>query len=410
MAGLKKSVKKRIQKKKTRKLTPKAIDDMEDNINEKSTGHHVTPEEIPTDHEQIAEITDSSNQRKWPQILFLIGLVVVIVMSFVQFPYYAYAPGSVNPLTERVVISGTETFLPEGEILFTTVSQDSDVNGWEFLQGTFDESILLIDEDVILGERNRSEVRAFNLQLMKSSKMTAVAVALRHLGYEPYIATGVGMVEVQGPAEGLLTTDDVITAIVADDTLDLSNWTELNTSEELISRLQTYSPGDTVFFNVESVDGENQRQVAVVLGSRPDNPDAAFLGIGAQTRIEDAPGMPFSVHFDTGAVGGNSAGLSLTLSVLDLVTPGELTGGLRVATTGTISPNGDVGPIGGIVQKTITARRSGVDLFLVPTNEYEEAAKHAKNMKVVAVANLEEALAALTEAGGNASNLSLPNN
>ena len=228
---------------------------MEDNINEKSTGHHVTPEEIPIDHEQIAEVTDSSNQRKWPQILFLIGLVVVIVMSFVQFPYYAYAPGSVNPLTERVVISGTETFLPEGEILFTTVSQDSDVNGWEFLQGTFDESILLIDEDVILGERNRSEVRAFNLQLMKSSKMTAVAVALRHLGYEPYIATGVGMVEVQGPAEGLLTTDDVITAITADDTLDLSNWTELKTSEELISQLQTYSPGDTVFFNVESVDG-----------------------------------------------------------------------------------------------------------------------------------------------------------
>ncbi len=168
MAGLKKSVKKRIQKKKIRRLTPKATDDMEDNINEKSTGHHVTPEEIPIDHEQIAEVTDSSNQRNWPQILFLIGLVVVIVMSFVQFPYYAYAPGSVNPLTERVVISGTETFLPEGEILFTTVSQDSDVNGWEFLQGTFDESIWLIDEVVILRERNRSEVRAFNLQLMKS--------------------------------------------------------------------------------------------------------------------------------------------------------------------------------------------------------------------------------------------------
>ena len=285
MAGLKKSVKKRIQKKKIRKLTPKAIDDMEDNINEKSTGHHVTPEEIPTDNEQIKEITDLSNQRKWPQILFLIGLVVVIVMSFVQFPYYAYAPGSVNPLTERVAISGTETFLPEGEILFTTVSQDSDVNGWEFLQGTFDESILLIDEDVILGERNRSEVRAFNLQLMKSSKMTAVAVALRHLGYEPYIATGVGMVEVQGPAEGLLTTDDVITAIAADGTLDLSNWTELNTSEELILELQTYSPGDTVFFSIESVDGENQRQVAVVLGSRKDEPDAANLGIRAQKTI-----------------------------------------------------------------------------------------------------------------------------
>jgi len=97
------------------------------------------------------------------------------------------------------------------------------------------------------------------------------------------------------------------------------------------------------------------------------------------------------------------------LSVLDLVTPGELTGGLQVATTGTISLNGDVGPIGGIAQKTITARRSGVDLFIVPTSEYAEAAKHAKGLNVVAVDNLDQALEALNEAGGNALNLSLAN-
>ncbi|HJP15730.1 MAG TPA: hypothetical protein QF762_02025, partial [Acidimicrobiales bacterium] len=193
---------------------------MEEDINEKNTGHRVTAKEIPPGSEILEESKDLSDQRKWPQIIFLIGLVVVIVMSFVQFPYYAYAPGSVNALTERVAISGTETFLPEGEILFTTVSQDSEVNGWEFLQGTFDESILLINENVILGERDRSEVRAFNLELMRSSKMTAVAVALQHLGYEPYLATGVGMIEVQGPAEGLLTTNDVITAIATDDTID----------------------------------------------------------------------------------------------------------------------------------------------------------------------------------------------
>ena len=383
---------------------------MEENINEKGTGHRVTAKEIPTGSEILEESKDLSDQKKWPQIVFLICLVAVIVMSVVQFPYYAYAPGSVNELTERVAISGTEAFLPEGEILFTTVSQDSDVNGWEFLQGTFDESILLINEDVILGERDRSEVRAFNLELMRSSKMVAVAVALQHLGYEPYLATGVGMIEVQGPAEGLLTTNDVITAIAADDTINSTEWIELNTSEDLISKLQTYSPGDTVVFRVESVAGTNQHQIPIVLGSRPDNPDAAFLGISAQTRIEDAPNMPFSVHFDTGAVGGNSAGLALTLSVLDLVTPGELTGGLRVATTGTISLNGDVGPIGGIVQKTITARRSGVDLFIVPTIEYQEAIRHAKGLNVVGVDTLDQALNALAEAGGNALNLSLANN
>tara|TARA_Y100000741_G_scaffold38188_1_gene26652 strand:- start:1581 stop:2801 length:1221 start_codon:yes stop_codon:yes gene_type:complete len=406
MAGLMEVKQNWVHKNKIREQTPKVNKDMEENINNKSTGEHVTLKETPPGSAGLEE----SNERKWPQILFLLGLVIVLVMSFVQFPYYAYAPGSVNALTERVVISGTEAFEPEGEILFTTVSQDSEVNGWEFLQGTFDESILLIDEDVILGERDRSEVRAFNLELMRSSKMTAVAVALQHLGHEPYLATGVGMVEVQGPAEGLLTTNDVIISIAADDTPNSTDWIELNRSEDLISKLQTYSPGDTVVFEIESVDGTNKRQISVVLGSRPDNPDTAFLGISAQTRIEDAPNMPFAVHVNTGAVGGNSAGLALTLSVLDLVTPGELTGGLQIATTGTISLNGDVGPIGGIVQKTITARRSGVDLFIVPTSEYPEAIKHAKDLNVVGVDNLDQALTALAEAGGNALNLSLSNN
>ena len=143
-----------VHKNKIREQTPKVNKDMEENINNKSTGEHVTLKETPFGSAGLEE----SNERKWPQILFLLGLVIVLVMSFVQFPYYAYAPGSVNALTERVVISGTEAFEPEGEILFTTVSQDSEVNGWEFLQGTFDESILLIDEDVILGERDRSEV------------------------------------------------------------------------------------------------------------------------------------------------------------------------------------------------------------------------------------------------------------
>ncbi|HJM35992.1 MAG TPA: hypothetical protein QF487_05630, partial [Acidimicrobiales bacterium] len=241
MAGLIEVAQNWIHKNKIREQTPKVNIDMEENINDKNTGEDVTLKETPLG----STVLEEPNQRKWPQILFLLGLIFVLVMSFVQFPYYAYAPGSVNALTERVVISGTEAFESEGEILFTTVSQDSQVNGWEFLQGTFDESILLIDEDVILGQRDRSEVRAFNLELMRSSKMTAVAVALQHLGYEPYVATGVGMVEVQGPAEGLLTTNDVIISIAADDTENSMEWIELNTSEDLIAKLQTNYPQQT---------------------------------------------------------------------------------------------------------------------------------------------------------------------
>ena len=52
------------------------------------------------------------------------------------------------------------------------------------------------------------------------------------------------------------------------------------------------------------------------------------------------------VTVDSGRVLGPSAGLAFTLSILDLLTPGELTGGGRVAVTGEILPDGSIGPIG----------------------------------------------------------------
>ncbi|MDP6867071.1 MAG: S16 family serine protease, partial [Acidimicrobiales bacterium] len=111
---------------------------------------------------------------------------------------------------------------------------------------------------------------------------------------------------------------------------------------------------------------------------------------------------------NTGRVGGNSAGLALALSILDLVTPGELTGGLRVASTGTIDIDGNVGPIGGIVQKVVAARDGGMDLFLVPAQEAGEARQHAGTMTVEGVATLEEALEALARHGGRTRDLQLP--
>ena len=109
-----------------------------------------------------------------------------------------------------------------------------------------------------------------------------------------------------------------------------------------------------------------------------------------------------------GESGATSAGLALTLAILDLVTPGEMTGGLDVATTGTIGFDGSVGPIGGVVQKMVAARDAGVDLFLVPANEYEAAARHAGDLRVESVASLEDALAVLAELGGNAQEMALP--
>jgi PDZ domain-containing protein len=98
------------------------------------------------------------------------------------------------------------------------------------------------------------------------------------------------------------------------------------------------------------------------------------------------------------------------LGLLDALTPGDLTGGVKVAATGTMSPTGDVGEIGGLKQKTIAVMRTGAKVFLVPESEKADAEAAAKgsDLKIVGVTTLDDALKELASLGGNALDLGQP--
>jgi len=333
--------------------------------------------------------------------LVLLLVAAALLATFVRVPYFVFRPGSVQPLSGKVMITSGQRFVATGEVHFATVRQDATVNGWEWLEARMKPSLTLIEEDRVLSGRSRDENRAFNMQLMRVSKSTAVAVALRHLGIDPFRPTGVGLAEVQvgGPSNGVLTTDDVILTV---------DGVSVRQAMDLVEAIRDHGPGDTVDMEVEPVAGGASRTVSVVLGARDDDPTVGFMGVVPQTRWEDVEDLPVDVKVNTGNVGGNSAGLALTLSILDLITPGELTGGLQVASTGTIDPMGGVGPIGGIIQKVVAARDGGMDLFLVPVDEVAEARLHAGSMAVEGVATLDDALEALARHGGQTRNLALP--
>ena len=333
--------------------------------------------------------------------MVLLLVAAALLATFVRVPYFVFRPGSVQPLSTKVMITTGQRFNATGEIHFTTVRQDATVNGWEWLEARMKPSLTLIEEDRVLGGRSRDENRTFNMQLMRVSKSTAVAVALRHLGVDPFRATGVGLAEVGGPSTDLLTTDDVILTVDGRPVLR---------AMDLVEVIRERGPGDVIDLVVEPVRGGESRMVSVVLGARDDDQTVGFMGVVPQTRWEDVEDLPVDVLVNTGRVGGNSAGLALTLSILDLITPGELTGGLQVATTGTIDPAGVVGPIGGIVQKVVAARDGGIDLFLVPASEADQAREHAGDMAVEGVATLDDALAALARHGGQTRDLRLPTN
>jgi PDZ domain-containing protein len=96
-------------------------------------------------------------------------------------------------------------------------------------------------------------------------------------------------------------------------------------------------------------------------------------------------------------VGGPSAGLLFTLGIIDeLGDNGDLTGGRTIAGTGTITADGQVGPVGGVPLKTQAAHRDGATVFLVPKAECADALSELPpDMRLVPVTTLDGALQAL---------------
>jgi PDZ domain-containing protein len=130
-----------------------------------------------------------------------------------------------------------------------------------------------------------------------------------------------------------------------------------------------------------------------------------ILGVMLQYRFT----FPFDVKISLDKVAGPSAGMMFSLGIIDKLTPGDLTGGTHVAGTGTISPDGVVGPIGGIGQKMQGARAGGATLFLAPAANCNEVVGHIPGgLQVVKVENLAQARHAVEVAGSGQDTSGLP--
>ena len=324
----------------------------------------------------------------------LVLSAVILAMFTVQIPYYEFRPGSVRPTTSSVVVDGAEAYPPGGEIAFTTVSLRKSTLA-TYVEAWFDDDIDVVEEEVILGDRSPSENRDFNLQLMDTSKQDAIRVALLALGYEvPIDIDGFVIHQILegSAADGVLSVGETIVSVEGKD---------ITEPTDLSGAMDQKAPGDRVTIGVEASDAETVREVEIVLGENPDDPERGIIGVSLQARNPQYQ-YPFEVDIESGDVGGPSAGLAFSLGVIDVLTPGELTGGNEVAVTGTINGEGIVGPVGGVAQKTAAVVDEDYDVFLVPSSEFEEAAERAgDHVQVIPVDTLEEALEALESLGGS---------
>jgi Lon-like protease len=181
------------------------------------------------------------------------------------------------------------------------------------------------------------------------------------------------------------------------------------TTAALVDAVHSHLPGDRITVRVGTVANPlSGHDVSLRLGSAVENGKTVpIVGIGAPD--VPIPGMgtqpvysyPFPVQIATDGIGGPSAGLAFTLGLINTLSGGHLTGGKTVAATGTIHPDGTVGDVGGVAQKTVAVERAGATVFFVPSVELRAAeSKATPQLHVYAVNNLNQVLRILTRLGG----------
>lgn len=135
-------------------------------------------------------------------------------------------------------------------------------------------------------------------------------------------------------------------------------------------------------------------------GCGPPTKPTAFLGIDPQTQQNWH--FPVDVKINTPEIGGPSAGLAMTLGIIDKLSSGKLPGHQVIAATGTIDQYGNVGQVGGVPEKTIAVEHAGATVFFVPKPQFSQAeAKATPQLHVYGVNTLNQALQILKRLGGN---------
>jgi len=333
-------------------------------------------------------------------VLFVLLLVAIIAASTIDVPYYAISPGSARQTNDLVEVPQDRRFPPKGQLLFVTVGVGR-LKALQWLIVSLDDDVEVVPERAILGTTPADEYREQVTQEMVDAKEAAVVVALRRL-CEPVTETGTGA-RVELVVEG---SPAAAAGIARGDTVTAVDGRTVNAAAEALAVLRAKPVGAPLQLTlVGPTEGVAPRTVTATLGRRPEDPALSFLGVTLRTRQQDFS-LPFDVAIDTGKVGGPSAGLEFALSIVDQLTAGELTGGQKVAVTGTIELDGTVGPVGGVPQKTVTVRRTGAKLFLVPKEQVSEAqAKAGDGVEIVGVDTFDEAIQALAARGGDISGI-----
>jgi PDZ domain-containing protein len=327
---------------------------------------------------------------------FIASLIVggLVAIIFARTGYLLVRPGSAEDLSKFVTVQNGDVD-DNGMFFLVTVTQQ------------YASPVLvlyaLLAPNVDLQQRRQlippgmdsKEYQQLMQRWMEESQNLARVIALRRQGFEvPIDSDGVEVVEVgeDSPAKGILHAGDIIRGVDGEPVF---------LAEELVRMVQLRPVGNPVLLHI--LRDNREETVTVDTASHTEQPDKAAIRVLIHT-LNWQPRLPKEIEIKTGEITGPSAGLMFVLEILNQLDSSDIAAGRKIAGTGTINLQEEVGSIGGVRQKVAAAEKAGAEFFFVPQENFADAQLAARRITLVPVGSLDEALQFLQDLQENKRN------
>ncbi|MGB9113192.1 MAG: S16 family serine protease, partial [Acidimicrobiales bacterium] len=391
---------------------------------------------MPAEDEQVAADADEAFPPPEPGSLatdgrrrfgrgWRIAISVVVVLAVAVFvasewsvPYYSITPGHAFNIGTLISVPRSKSHLHKGAIVLTDVYLDH-LSALGYLYYEIRDSSEIVGSSDVTGGQSRSTYDEEGVVDMSNARQAATLVALHTLGYPTKAVANGSVVYAVEPGTTIAEAPSTGSVIVATD------GTPTLTADELVHAIGSHATGAYVPLTFHALgktktETRSYRLGVLVRSSKKTGSvlecerfgdheltpllahgkEQACLPFGVVASYRNV-GVPFKVALSSGGIVGPSAGLSFTLGLIEKLDRADLTNGMRVAATGTMSNDGAVGPVGGVAEKTRAVRAAGADVFLVPPSGLKAARANAgTHLKVIAVSSIGQAVSALERLGG----------
>ena len=313
--------------------------------------------------------------------IFCIVILLIVLLAVVRLPYDVEMPGGTIDLGNRVKVNGESVDISGSfNMAYVSVVQGSIphivaalvIPDWDIVP----QSESTYENETIEDSNKRDRL------LLEQSKDYAIVTAMQAAGVEYEIENKVNYV-------AYISTEADTTIKVGDNIIecDGEEVEDLNYFKEIVNK---HKPGDKLDFVVIR-DGKKVDATGVVYEEDESN----YIGLMVLTTFDIKSDMKVEIDSKS-SESGPSGGMMMALMVYNAITKQDLTKGMKVVGTGTISLDGSVGEIGGVKYKLMGAVRNKADVFLVPEGNYDEAMEVKKKKKydieIVKVTTLQDAI------------------